>query len=140
MLLDGAHNPAGAAALAQAIDDLQPHLARGPRTLVTAVMADKDVDGIIDALAGASALLGATMIATTVDTPRAMPADDLAARWRARAPRLGDVIAVPDPLEAVDRGIGARRHGRRLPGRSTSSAPSVVTSSTTRSCATAVPS
>jgi dihydrofolate synthase/folylpolyglutamate synthase len=70
-----------------------------------AVMADKDVDGIIDALAGAAALLGATMIATTVDTPRAMAADDLAARWRARAPRLGDVIAVPDPLEAVDRAI-----------------------------------
>ena len=105
VLLDGAHNPAGAAALAQAIDDLQPHLARGPRTLVMAVMADKDVDGIIDALAGAAALLGATMIATTVDTPRAMAADDLAARWRARAPRLGDVIAVPDPLEAVDRAI-----------------------------------
>ena len=34
VLLDGAHNPAGAAALAQALDDLLPHLGAGPLTLV----------------------------------------------------------------------------------------------------------
>ena len=33
VLLDGAHNPAGAAALAQALDDLRPFLAGGPLTL-----------------------------------------------------------------------------------------------------------
>ncbi|HXS71317.1 MAG TPA: cyanophycin synthetase, partial [Patescibacteria group bacterium] len=93
ILLDGAHNPAGAAALAQAIDDLRPHLTPGPLTLVMAAMADKDVDGIIDALAGAAAMLGATVIATTVDAARAMSSDDLAARWRARAPRVADVKA-----------------------------------------------
>ena len=108
LLLDGAHNPAGAAALAQALDDLRPHLAPGPLTLVMAAMADKDVDGIIDALMGASALLGATVIATTVDVARAMPADELAARWRRRARRLADVLAVTDPLEAVGR---ARSNG-----------------------------
>ena len=105
VLLDGAHNPAGAAALAQAMDDLRPHLARGRLTLVMAVMSDKDVDGIIDALTGAGALLGASVIATSVDTPRAMTADELAARWRTRAPRVDEVAAVPDPLEAVDRAI-----------------------------------
>ena len=47
VLLDGAHNPAGAAALAVALDDLRPFLADGPITLVTASMADKDVDGVI---------------------------------------------------------------------------------------------
>ena len=47
VLLDGAHNPAGAAALAVALDDLRPFLADGPLTLVTASMADKDVDGVI---------------------------------------------------------------------------------------------
>jgi dihydrofolate synthase/folylpolyglutamate synthase len=102
VLLDGAHNPAGAAALAHALDDLRPHLAPGPLTLVMAAMADKDVDGIIDALTGASSLLGATVVATTLDATRAMPADELAARWRERAPRVADVVAVRDPLQAVD--------------------------------------
>ena len=41
VLLDGAHNPAGAAALAVALDDLRPFLGPGPITLVTASMADK---------------------------------------------------------------------------------------------------
>ena len=105
ILLDGAHNPAGAAALAQAIDDLRPHLTPGPLTLVMAAMADKDVDGIIDALAGAAAMLGATVIATSVDAARAMSSDDLAARWRARAPRVTEVKAMPDPITALDGAI-----------------------------------
>jgi dihydrofolate synthase / folylpolyglutamate synthase len=103
VLLDGAHNPAGAAALARAIDDLRPHLMPGPLTLVMAAMADKDVDGIIDALAGASALLGARVIATSLDAVRAMPADELARRWRRLAPRVADVATVADPIEAVGR-------------------------------------
>jgi dihydrofolate synthase/folylpolyglutamate synthase len=105
ILLDGAHNPAGAAALAQAIDDLRPHLTPGPLTLVMAAMADKDVDGIIDALAGAAAMRGATVIATTVDAARAMSSDDLAARWRARAPRVADVKAARDPIKALEGAI-----------------------------------
>ena len=40
----------GAAALAIALDDLRPFLADGPLTLITASMADKDVDGVIAAL------------------------------------------------------------------------------------------
>ncbi len=101
VLLDGAHNPAGAAALAVALDDLRPHLAPGPLTLVVASMADKDVDGVVAALGAADALRDATVIATSVDAPRAMPADELAERWR-RVPGLGTVSAVPDPLDAVD--------------------------------------
>jgi dihydrofolate synthase/folylpolyglutamate synthase len=101
ILLDGAHNPAGAAALAQALDDLRPHLAPGPVTLVMAVMADKDVDGIVAALLGASSLLGATVIATGLDAARVMPVDGLATRWREAGTRLAEVIAVSDPLDAV---------------------------------------
>ncbi|HSL77067.1 MAG TPA: Mur ligase family protein [Candidatus Limnocylindrales bacterium] len=108
ILLDGAHNPAGAAALAQALDDLRRHLVPGPLTLVMAAMADKDVDGIIDALAGASAVVGATVVATTLEAPRAMPAEELASRWRARAPRVADVTAVEDALDAVERARAAR--------------------------------
>lgn len=103
VLLDGAHNPAGAAALARALDDLRPYLAPGPLTLVMGAMADKDVDGIIDALDGAEALDGVRVIATSVDAARALPADGMAARWRAApSAHVGRVDAVSDPLEALD--------------------------------------
>jgi dihydrofolate synthase/folylpolyglutamate synthase len=101
VLLDGAHNPAGAAALAQALDDLLPHLGAGPLTLVVASMADKDVDGVVAALAAAAAIKGATVIATSVDAARAMPADELADRWR-RVHGPENVTAVPDPLTALE--------------------------------------
>jgi dihydrofolate synthase/folylpolyglutamate synthase len=101
VLLDGAHNPAGAAALAQALDDLLPQLDPGPLTLVVASMADKDVDGVVAALATAAAIQGATVIATSVDAPRAMPADDLAERWR-RVDGPATVTAIADPIAALD--------------------------------------
>ena len=109
VLLDGAHNPAGAATLADALDDLRPFLAPGPLTLVVASMADKDVDGVIDALAGGAALGGATVIATTVHAARAIPAVELAARWRARGRDVGDVLVRPDPVEAVEAGLATAR-------------------------------
>ncbi len=112
VLLDGAHNPAGAAALAIALDDLRTHLSPGPLTLLTASMADKDVDGVIDALAVSGALRGALVLTTAVDAPRALPADALAARWRARA---GDVVADVRALgpagAALDRALAAGGSG-----------------------------
>jgi dihydrofolate synthase/folylpolyglutamate synthase len=106
ILLDGAHNPAGAAALAQALDDLRPYLATGRLTLVVASMADKDVDGIIEAMSAANALREATVIATTIDAARALSADALAARWRAQVGGPAQVIIEPDPLVAVERARG----------------------------------
>ena len=101
IMLDGAHNPAGAAALAQAIDDLRPFLAPGPLGLVVASMADKDVDGIIDALAQSAALDGATIVTTTLDAARAMPAEALAGRWKARLGGRGRVESRDDPIAAL---------------------------------------
>jgi dihydrofolate synthase / folylpolyglutamate synthase len=113
VLLDGAHNPAGAAALATALGDLAPYLEGGPLTLVTATMADKDVDGVIAALSGASALAGSTVICTSVAGGRALPADELAARWRhvvegatGAVHRPGRVLAEPDPDRALDAALG----------------------------------
>jgi dihydrofolate synthase/folylpolyglutamate synthase len=107
-LLDGAHNPAGAAALAAALDELRPLLRNGAGrrpavpTLVLATMGDKDVDGVIGALAGARSLAGARVVATAVEGPRALPAAVLAARWAAVAgDRSGPVSAVDDPRSAV---------------------------------------
>jgi dihydrofolate synthase/folylpolyglutamate synthase len=113
VLLDGAHNPAGARALAAALDDLRPFLggARGasaadapPMTLVHGSMADKDVDGIIAGLGRAAALQGARIIATQVPGERALPAADLARRWTAARPG-GAVSAIPDVGAALDRAV-----------------------------------
>jgi dihydrofolate synthase/folylpolyglutamate synthase len=101
VLLDGAHNPAGAATLATALDDLNPFVAGGPPTLVTASMADKDVDGVIAALLRSPALSRAQVIATQLDVPRALPAADLAARWNAAAPALR-VDTQPDADRALE--------------------------------------
>ncbi|HEY7591322.1 MAG TPA: Mur ligase family protein [Candidatus Limnocylindrales bacterium] len=96
VLLDGAHNPAGASALARALEDLRPHLSPGRVTLVTASMADKDVDGVVQALAGSAALAGARIICTRVDLARALDPASLAASWdRARPGVAPRVIADP---------------------------------------------
>jgi len=95
VLLDGAHNPAGAAALAVALDDLRPLMAGGgetppaPLVLVWGAMADKDVEGTIAAVARSGALAGATVICTAPDLPRALAPDALASAWtRAGVPGL----------------------------------------------------
>ena len=95
VLLDGAHNPAGAATLATAIDDLTPFLRPGRATLELAIMADKDVDGVIGALARAAALRDARVICTAPRGGRALPADLLAARWEAATGRPAEGAANP---------------------------------------------
>ena len=108
VLLDGAHNPAGAAALAAALDDLRPLMAGGtdvppaPLVLVWAAMADKDVAGTVAAAARSSALAGATVVCTAPDLPRALAPDALAAVWiRAGVPDLS-VRTAPTPAAALD--------------------------------------
>ncbi len=105
VLLDGAHNPAGAAALATALDDLRPFLTPGPITLITAAMADKDVAGVAAALAAAEALRGCAVICTAVDMPRAMPADDLATLWGRTQPSLGGVSVARSVADALDQAL-----------------------------------
>ncbi len=107
VLLDGAHNPAGAAALAVALDDLRAALSSGPWTVVTASMADKDVDGIVSALAASQTLVGARVIATAVDLPRALAPDALAARWRAIRPMGPRPETAVDPAAALDRALAS---------------------------------
>ncbi|MEO8463228.1 MAG: Mur ligase family protein [Chloroflexota bacterium] len=118
VLLDGAHNPAGAAALAAALDDLRPVLSGGdasepePLTLVVASMADKDVGGVAAALASSDALRGARIIATGLSVARALPADQLAAVWQAALPGAR-VESIEDPGAALEaaldpsQGVGA---------------------------------
>ncbi len=126
VLLDGAHNPAGAGALAVALDDLRPHLAPGPLTLVMASMADKDIDGVIDALARSHALQGARVIATAVDAPRALVAADLADRWRSRA---GSVVGAIEAIDGVDAALDRALDGAAGSSSSARRGPIVVAGS-----------
>ncbi len=119
VLLDGAHNPAGARSLAAALDELRPELrgfaggtvsggtvapASAPVTLVIGMMADKDVDGLIAALGTSRALAGARVIATAVPGARALAPEALAARWHGAHPDA-DIRVAPDPAAAVDRAV-----------------------------------
>ena len=78
VLVDGAHNPHGARALAAEL----PAAVRDRRPLVgvIAILADKDVDGVLDELV--PSLQAA--VATQSGSPRALDAADLAARIVAR--------------------------------------------------------
>ncbi len=110
VLLDGAHNPAGAATLAEALDDLAPFLAPGRPTLVLAIMADKDFDGVVGALAGAAMLRAARVICTAPSGGRALPPERLAARWAAVAAPLGATTqpeVVFDPRAALDAALAS---------------------------------
>ncbi len=77
VLLDGAHNPNGAAALAGVIREVAQ---RRPVGLVAGMLADKDVAGSLRHLAP----LVARAWAVTPPSPRALAADGLAAALRAQ--------------------------------------------------------
>ncbi|MFM9128676.1 MAG: glutamate ligase domain-containing protein, partial [Candidatus Limnocylindrus sp.] len=88
LLLDGAHNEDGAAALSAALGDLAPHLRdasggqRAPLVLILAVMADKSFAELCTALATSPALRAAHVICTTVGDVRSLEPEQLAAAVR----------------------------------------------------------
>jgi dihydrofolate synthase / folylpolyglutamate synthase len=70
---DGAHNPAGMERLVREL----PALVQGrPLVAVVSMLAEKDVDGMLEALRGHAE----TLVATQSSNPRALPAAELAAR------------------------------------------------------------
>ena len=121
LLLDGAHNVAGVEALVAALDELGRWVAPGPPTVVLAMLADKDVSGMLDRLVAADALAGASIITTRVVSPRALAAVDLAAAWQDRAALApvawtGEVRAVEPVSAAIDAALAlnAERGGLLL--------------------------
>ncbi len=101
VLLDGAHNPAGAAVLARALDDLRSTLLGGgepeppPITLILGTMADKDAAGVLSALAASPVARAARVLCTEVVSPRALSATSLARGWAAVAPGSRPEVATP---------------------------------------------
>jgi dihydrofolate synthase/folylpolyglutamate synthase len=100
VLLDGAHNTDGARALAEALQTLEPARAGRPITLILGILADKDVDGMIEALRSSPWLRAARVLTTPVpDSPRTLDAATLAAAWGTGA----QPTASAD--EALERGL-----------------------------------
>lgn len=71
VLVDAAHNPHGARAMVEAVSEA---FSFSPLIGVCAVMADKDVAGLLDALEPVLA----TVVCTQNSTPRSMPAHEVA--------------------------------------------------------------
>jgi dihydrofolate synthase/folylpolyglutamate synthase len=86
-LWDGAHNAEGVAWLAA-------RLPRRDYTILASILADKDVDRMLERLAE----VGGRLIATRSSNPRALAAADLAARARSRFARVDEI---PDPETAL---------------------------------------
>lgn len=72
VVLDAAHNPHGARALVEGLDEIAPGQRR---YAVVAAMADKDVEGLLRELAPAVT----EIVCTANSSPRSMAADELAA-------------------------------------------------------------
>ena len=97
VVVDGAHNAEGAAALRIALSDFG---AGGRGTLVLGVLRGRDPARLLDALDVAS---WQRVIATTAPSPRGLPAIDLASIAAAAGSTVVEVE--PDPIAAVRRGV-----------------------------------
>lgn len=92
VILDGAHNPNGLTAFAEAVRAYYPD---GDKTLIIGMLADKDSTSL-HLLKG----LFKRIIATDIDNPRALPAEELAERLRGIA---DDIEVIHKPREAFDK-------------------------------------
>jgi dihydrofolate synthase/folylpolyglutamate synthase len=86
---DGAHNPAG-------VEWQAEHLPRRDWTIVASVMADKDVEAMLERLGR----VGRTFVATRASNPRALDEKELARRAE---PYFDRVESEPDPVLALRR-------------------------------------
>ena len=100
VILDGAHNPAGARALAAS---LRAYFPGRPVTFVIGVLADKDAGGILAALRP----LAARVILTASANPRAAPPDAL----RALLPAGARVDTARSPQDALTMAIAEDPRG-----------------------------
>ena len=94
IILDGAHNVNGVTAFAQTVRSYYPD---GDKTLIIGMLADKDSDSLF-LLNG----LFQRIIATDIDNPRALPAQELAEKLKGLAPQIE---VVNKPCEAFDKAM-----------------------------------
>jgi dihydrofolate synthase/folylpolyglutamate synthase len=96
LVLDGAHNPAGARALATS---LQAYFGAAPTTFVLGVLRDKDAAGILRPLLDRAE----RVVLTAFDSPRAASPDELRALVPSRVP-LDVARSVAEALDRVEAG------------------------------------
>ncbi len=106
VIVDVAHNPEAARALASALDE---HPVAGRTLAVVGMLADKDAAGVIDALKNS---VDAWWVCTP-DSPRAQSAARLAEAIRACLPGA-DVTLCSRPADALDAARSAAREGDRI--------------------------
>jgi dihydrofolate synthase/folylpolyglutamate synthase len=94
LLVDGAHNPGGADALARTIAE---SFTWGRMHVVLAVSSNKDLDGVIAALAPITDV----WYAATNDSVRSFPAEHVAERIAASGGRVADLGTVEEALAAA---------------------------------------
>ena len=95
VVLDGAHNEAGTAALRDTVHEMFPD----QRILVvTGMLRDKEVDLMLRNMRE----ITADFIVTNVNNPRTLPADELAEKLRRLGPEHIDIVGEPaETIEAV---------------------------------------
>jgi len=98
VLLDAAHNPAGARALASHLEEI----GWSRITLLFGAMHDKDVAGMLEAVGPRCE----TIVCTTAPNPRAVPAEELVAVARRFAP---SIEAIDDPAAALASALARQR-------------------------------
>jgi dihydrofolate synthase/folylpolyglutamate synthase len=115
-ILDGAHNPDGAAALVGALTELRPSLPEGRATLLLGILADKEVDDMLALLASAPTLRNAMLVATDVpDARRTLAASALSERWSSIETTTGRAEPIANAEEALGHALDlARRAGGPL--------------------------
>ncbi|MGI6526063.1 MAG: bifunctional folylpolyglutamate synthase/dihydrofolate synthase [Caldicoprobacterales bacterium] len=101
VLLDGAHNPSGAAALAEAV---KLFFSDKEICLILGVLCDKDVENVTSILCSFADKVTVTM----PDSPRSTPAEELA---RIAEKYHSDVLICPDFKKAIHHGIGWAQEG-----------------------------
>ena len=94
-ILDGAHNPAGACALAASL----PELAEGPVVGVLSILEDKDAAGMLSALLPSCA----SLVLTSNRNSRALPPATLQSLARQLRPDGPPAELEPDPTRALAR-------------------------------------
>jgi dihydrofolate synthase/folylpolyglutamate synthase len=119
VLIDGAHNPAGAAALAAALEDA---FGFDRLVAVVAMLDDKDAGGLLDQLEP----VVSEVVVTTNNSPRALPVDALAEA--AREVFGEDRVTTADRLDdAIEAAVALAETGAELGGSGVVITGSIVT-------------
>ena len=101
VVLDGAHNTAGAQALTATLRE--EFTIGGATTMVLGMLGRPDLDEVVAALVDSGP---ARVVCTRPDSARGVDPDELREIVRAQRPEV-DVVVLPDVADAVERAVGA---------------------------------